>query len=444
MSVFKGKRVKRIGLVFAGGGGKGSYEVGVWKYMHEVGMDKYITAVSGTSVGGLNAAMVIGADVSIAEEMWAKCTREKILLVKKPSSEQVTEWVKKEALIVAKSPKGLAAKVFRAAKDYISQKSEKDKKLSEGELLLEDKQAEINPGSDIKQSETKLGSDIKQSEKNTGSDIKLSETEGERKLSVLAYKAMEYISSDSFFSREGLERIIDETLDFDKTMKSKIPCYITCLRCSDRKVERFLLNGKTRDEIVPLLLATTAIPVIFPSVEMNGEQYSDGGLTSFGDNVPVKPVYDDPNVDAIVVVHLTKKDQETDKIQFAGKDIIDIFPSEDLGNAITGALDFTGEGAEKRIKQGYADAKEQLRPLLKDYLTKRQLKNVVKKESGLEEVLNQVRLMWNEDLFVCPECGKKIEYKQKSAFKGAGWKCGACGKKFDTAQVLKDFNINKE
>lgn len=31
--------MKGIGLVFAGGGGKGSYEIGVWKYLHEIGID---------------------------------------------------------------------------------------------------------------------------------------------------------------------------------------------------------------------------------------------------------------------------------------------------------------------------------------------------------------------------------------------------------------------
>ena len=34
-----------IGLVFAGGGGKGAYQIGVWKYLREVGLDKSVCAV---------------------------------------------------------------------------------------------------------------------------------------------------------------------------------------------------------------------------------------------------------------------------------------------------------------------------------------------------------------------------------------------------------------
>ena len=38
---------KKIGLVFAGGGGKGAYHIGVWKALREYGIDKNITAVAG-------------------------------------------------------------------------------------------------------------------------------------------------------------------------------------------------------------------------------------------------------------------------------------------------------------------------------------------------------------------------------------------------------------
>jgi NTE family protein len=41
----------KLGLVLAGGGGKGGYEIGVWKYLKEIGLDKKIAVISGTSVG---------------------------------------------------------------------------------------------------------------------------------------------------------------------------------------------------------------------------------------------------------------------------------------------------------------------------------------------------------------------------------------------------------
>lgn len=62
--------MKRIGLVFAGGGGKGAYQIGVWKYLHEQGIDRYVRSVSGTSVGALNAALFVGGNYQKSQRIW--------------------------------------------------------------------------------------------------------------------------------------------------------------------------------------------------------------------------------------------------------------------------------------------------------------------------------------------------------------------------------------
>lgn len=40
-----------IGLVLCGGGGRGAYQIGVWQALNELGLDRYINGVSGTSAG---------------------------------------------------------------------------------------------------------------------------------------------------------------------------------------------------------------------------------------------------------------------------------------------------------------------------------------------------------------------------------------------------------
>ena len=42
----------KIGLVLAGGGGKGAYELGVWKALKQLNLTKYISVFSGTSIEG--------------------------------------------------------------------------------------------------------------------------------------------------------------------------------------------------------------------------------------------------------------------------------------------------------------------------------------------------------------------------------------------------------
>ena len=38
----------KIGLVLAGGGGKGAYHIGVWRALRQYGIDKNISSISGT------------------------------------------------------------------------------------------------------------------------------------------------------------------------------------------------------------------------------------------------------------------------------------------------------------------------------------------------------------------------------------------------------------
>ena len=61
----------RYGIVFSGGGGKGAYQIGVWKYLHELGIDQKIHGVSGASGGALNSLLFLQGDYQKAEELWA-------------------------------------------------------------------------------------------------------------------------------------------------------------------------------------------------------------------------------------------------------------------------------------------------------------------------------------------------------------------------------------
>ncbi|WP_350587226.1 patatin-like phospholipase family protein [Pseudoalteromonas sp. 3-MNA-CIBAN-0064] len=72
----------KLGLVFSGGGGKGAYEIGVWKALNEFGIAKNVEVVAGTSVGGLNAALFTAGDYSSAEQLWLDIAPSKVLTLK--------------------------------------------------------------------------------------------------------------------------------------------------------------------------------------------------------------------------------------------------------------------------------------------------------------------------------------------------------------------------
>ena len=59
---------KSYGLVLAGGGTKGAYEVGAWKALKELGVD--ITAIVGTSIGAINGALFLQNDFDKVMELY--------------------------------------------------------------------------------------------------------------------------------------------------------------------------------------------------------------------------------------------------------------------------------------------------------------------------------------------------------------------------------------
>lgn len=69
----------KLGLVLGGGGGKGAYEIGVWRYLQEIGLDRKISVISGTSVGALNAALMGTGDYERAEDIWLNHIEKAIL-----------------------------------------------------------------------------------------------------------------------------------------------------------------------------------------------------------------------------------------------------------------------------------------------------------------------------------------------------------------------------
>ncbi|MDE5858966.1 MAG: patatin-like phospholipase family protein [Oscillospiraceae bacterium] len=73
-----------IGLVFGGGGAKGAYQIGVWNTFKIYGLDKYVKAVSGTSVGVLNAVLFALGDYDKAYQIWKTITISDMLYLKDP------------------------------------------------------------------------------------------------------------------------------------------------------------------------------------------------------------------------------------------------------------------------------------------------------------------------------------------------------------------------
>lgn len=66
--VYGGEEMNSYGLVLAGGGGKGAYQIGAWKAFREMGIT--FSAIAGVSIGSINGALIAAGDYEKADLMW--------------------------------------------------------------------------------------------------------------------------------------------------------------------------------------------------------------------------------------------------------------------------------------------------------------------------------------------------------------------------------------
>lgn len=266
----------KIGLVLAGGGARGAYQIGVWKALRKLNIDKYIKAIAGTSIGGLNAVFFSQGNLELAEDVWLNISVEKIF----PTDHK--DLLTKSLLLA------IGSKNLNFIKKYMPKA--------------------IN-----------------------GGDI----------------------------ARDGLIDIIDEYLDFDKIKNNDKVCYAACSEIPKLEPKYFKINNYSNEDIKKILLATSALPMIYESENIEGKSYLDGGMT---DNVPIQPVYGE-DCDIIIVVPL-ELNFKVNRALYPNSKIIEISPSEMEEGFIDGALDFTKDNSIKRIKLGYEDTINQLTPIM--------------------------------------------------------------------------------
>ena len=65
----------RYGLVLAGGGAKGAYQIGAWKALREMGIT--FDVIAGVSIGSINGALIAAGDYDRALEMWQSVSLDK-------------------------------------------------------------------------------------------------------------------------------------------------------------------------------------------------------------------------------------------------------------------------------------------------------------------------------------------------------------------------------
>lgn len=171
--------------------------------------------------------------------------------------------------------------------------------------------------------------------------------------------------TDGIFSSQGLLDLMDSYTGLGKISRSDTPLFATCCKVSsgnlwDLKLpelaaEYFRLNGLPRERIVSVLLASSAIPLVFDSIEIEGKRYVDGGII---DNVPILPVYE-LGFRKIIVISLDMYFR-LPREQYRDADIIEVAPDHSRSEMLSGILDFDQDSIAEHIQQGYRDTSQVL------------------------------------------------------------------------------------
>src|SRR5688572_15216559 len=71
-------RQSRIGLVLVGGGAKGAYQIGCCQALRNAGLSQF-HALSGTSVGAMNAVLIASGNLDKAKALWQETRLRQVL-----------------------------------------------------------------------------------------------------------------------------------------------------------------------------------------------------------------------------------------------------------------------------------------------------------------------------------------------------------------------------
>lgn len=180
---------------------------------------------------------------------------------------------------------------------------------------------------------------------------------------VHSHSLLKFDPSTGHLSREGLSVIID-SIDLSP-LKNKNPVYVHVNNVKTHKTESILLNRLPTAKMKQYLLASSALPVVYPRETISGIRYQDGG-TPFPrqaplGNCPVEPLCQNGFTDILILalessfsiydvnkVNLTK--------QFPDVNFQPLYPSIPPGNLIKGTLNFSRDQIDKLIALGYEDA----------------------------------------------------------------------------------------
>ncbi|MFW6693194.1 patatin-like phospholipase family protein [Streptomyces sp. MAR4 CNX-425] len=295
----------RVGLVLAGGGAKGAYELGVCDCLAEIGTD--VAAIAGTSIGALNGAVLA------AEPDLRRGTAQLAAFWEQFSTRSGVAPFADRGL-----PLDEAGLAVESTHRQLRRFAPRLRALRQRAGLLEDMVVRAVNAPAIRAG---------------------------RPLWVAAYPLLDPATLPKLAPLPPRLRHLVEIMRWLAGGQG------TILR----------LNGYPDEQIRQAVLASAALPFIFPARVVDGCAYLDGGLGGPGDRTPVRAFAEQEHCDVLIVVHLHPDAviNPGSTARFLRIDIrpsVPIVPPGPLG-PLSGMLAFSPERVQALRNLGYQDAR---------------------------------------------------------------------------------------
>jgi len=289
----KTERPRPLALALTAGGARGAYQIGCWKAFHERGVS--FEAVSGSSIGALNAAFICQGDVDLALSFWRELSETRLL---RPDFARLRVFLLRlsldAALFLVPVPNLRAVRIIKYAS---------------------------------------VG-------------LKLFSRHG----------SLGTLVREGLVRLEDLEPLVGRYLDFREVLRQPTPLFTTATEVPNEGNGRlgsrwFKLQDLDEDGARKILTASVSLPLVSPLIRHNERSYMDGGI---GQWAPIAPLYE-AGFRHIVLLSTKARIRYNHK-RYPGCTVSVIHPERSLGRFPRATFRFSPSAISRWIDQGYKDA----------------------------------------------------------------------------------------
>ena len=335
-----------LGLVLSGGAAKGAYEVGVWQALVEADLADDITAISGTSVGAINAALF----ASVREPL--KCVR---------------LWENEIGSVFQFNTNLLIRILGEEGKTKVEHVYAQMRKN-----IMEDMvNAAIWRRCEVAELPREIKDKIEEDCESVARKRLFLELPKMKTFTSMLYDYDESRSMEGFLPIKRLYSLLLRELP--KSWECGAPAvYATALRKEgdSPSIVTFAVKKACPEERAAMICASACLPFLFGAYEVNGATYNDGGVGG-GDNVPIGIILERyPEIKTVIVVFLDDEDNirpgQRNRVRSAartaGVQLVEVIPSKDINGTfgICGYIDDSKETVRDLIELGRQDTREAL------------------------------------------------------------------------------------